>query len=115
MTNPRSLAMASVVPLEDVERELNHRMAALQGPDDGPVLRTRIANLVIFCSSPGRAALIEASLPEVVAVHPARVLLLTGEPGPTEKPLTSAVRVRPIKVGRRQAFCEQVNLTAGGS
>ena len=114
MINLRSVEMATVVPLADVERELNQRLKLLQGPGEAPVQLTRMANLVIFTTSPGRAALIEAQLPEIVAVHPARVLLLTGELGPNDKPLETAVRVRPIQVGRRQAFCEQVNLSAGG-
>ena len=55
-------------------------MKALQGPGAAPVQRARMSNLVIFCNSLEQAILINAQVPDIEAVHPARVLLLVGEP-----------------------------------
>jgi glucose-6-phosphate dehydrogenase assembly protein OpcA len=107
---------ATLTPLRDIERELSQQMKALHGPDDSPVQRARMANLVIFCNSPELAARVEADIPAVVAVHPARVLLLVGEPGPANEPVTATVSVRPIEVGHNhQAVAEQVTLRASGA
>ncbi len=69
-----------LVPLRDVERTLARQMKALQGPGAAPVQRARMANLVIFCNSLEQAIQINAQVPEVEAVHPARVILVVGEP-----------------------------------
>jgi glucose-6-phosphate dehydrogenase assembly protein OpcA len=105
-----------VVPLRNVERELNRQMKVLQGPGDSPVLRARMSNLVIFCNSGAQADQLDRDLPAVCAVHPARVLLLVGEREEAERPLTTEVSVRPISTeARRFAFVEQVTLRAGGA
>ena len=44
--------------------------------------RARMSNLVIFCNSLEQADAHRRAVPEMVAVHPARVLLLVGEPAP---------------------------------
>jgi glucose-6-phosphate dehydrogenase assembly protein OpcA len=107
---------APVVPLRDVERELHRQAKILQGPGEMPVLRARMSNLVIFCNSAEAAAQLDQNLPDVGAVHPARVLLLIGERGAGERPLQAEVCVRPIRMeSRRFAFIEQVTLRAGGA
>ena len=101
------------VPLQDVERELSRQMKALQGAGQEPVFRARMANLVIFCAGREQAAEVDGEIPDVVTVHPARVLLLVG--GPDERDLTATVTVRPIRFGQRESACaEQVTLRAGG-
>lgn len=118
MTSSPSLASAPdsiPVALKDVERVLTQRMKELQGPGDAPVHRLHTANLVVYCSTPEQAAAIDAQLPQIIACHPARVLLLIGEPGLVDRELTASIRVRPIRLGRtEQAFGEQVTLHAGG-
>ena len=54
------------MPLWEVERELNRQMKALQGPDERPVQRARMANLVIYCTSQERAAKLNTEIPDVV-------------------------------------------------
>jgi glucose-6-phosphate dehydrogenase assembly protein OpcA len=104
------------VALHDVEHELNRQMKVLQGPGADPVLRARMANLVIFCHSAEQAAVLDRQIPDVCAAHPARVLLLVGERTAPDKPVTAEVFVRPINVElRRYAWSEQVTLHAGGS
>ena len=62
-----------------------------------------MANLVIFCNDLEQAIRINAQIPEIEAVHPARALLLVGEPGPEERDVTARVTVRPLNMagGRR--------------
>jgi hypothetical protein len=107
---------APVVPLRQVERELDRQMKVLQGTGDSPVLRARMSNLVIFCDSAAEADRLDHDLPDVCAVHPARMLLLVGERGAAERPLTAEVCVRPIRTeSRRFAYAEQVTLQVGGA
>jgi hypothetical protein len=107
-TKPRS------VPLGGVERELLRQMKALQGPDERPVQRTRMANLVIYCASQERAARLNAEIPEVVNVHPARVVLLVADAKSPNTELETTVLVRPLRIGSYGfGFSEQVTLTAG--
>jgi len=106
-----------LVPLRDVERTLVRKMKELQGPGAAPVLRARMANLVIFCNSLEQAIRINAHIPEIEAVHPARALLVVGELGPEERDVTARVTVRPLNVvgGRAHALAEQVTLHAAGA
>ena len=106
-------AAEGAVPLREVERELSRQTRTLHGARQGPVLTARMANLVIYCGGPEQAARVEAVVPDVVAVHPARVLLLTGAEG--ERELTAEVTVRPVRTGPGVFACsEQVTLRAGG-
>jgi glucose-6-phosphate dehydrogenase assembly protein OpcA len=101
-------------PLWKVERELSRQMKLLQGPDERPVQRARMANLVIYCNSQEQAARLNAEIPEVVAVHPARVLLLVADDASTSTELTATVLVRPQRIGAHAlGFSEQVTLEAG--
>src|SRR5439155_9308130 len=75
------------VGLHDIERELSRQMRALQGAGEAPVLRARMSNLVVFCDRPDMADRVAAQIPDIVAIHPARVLLLVGEPREIERSL----------------------------
>ncbi len=103
-----------LVPLKDAERELNRQMKLLQGAPHRPLQRARMSNLVIFCSSLEDSILINEQVPAISAVHPARTILLVGEPGP-DRELTTRVTVRPVGPGAMHYACaEQVTLHAGG-
>ena len=113
MSNPAAEARPVAVPLKEVERELNRQLRAAQGPGDRPVQRVRMSNLVIYCAGPAQAAQVEAQVPDVVAVHPARVLLLLPEPGSSAPNLTASVLVRPVGDGHTHPACAaQVKLRA---
>jgi glucose-6-phosphate dehydrogenase assembly protein OpcA len=115
-TLPSPSQEAVSVPLGDIERELNRQMRALQGADEAPVMRARLSNLVIFCDRQDTSETVAAQIPDIVAVHPARVMLLVGESGPEEAPITATVLVRAHRLGNRQQACaEQVTLRAAGS
>jgi glucose-6-phosphate dehydrogenase assembly protein OpcA len=109
MTAPE--APPTIVRFRDVEAELSRQMKAIHGHGEAPIQRARMANLVIYCNSIEQANAIEAQLPEIVAIHPARVLLLLGDPGSTNQEVTAAVRVRPLRSrNSARAVCEQVTL-----
>jgi glucose-6-phosphate dehydrogenase assembly protein OpcA len=107
-------AVSRSVPLWQVEREFLRQMKALQGPDERPVQRARMANLVIYCASQERAAQLDREIPDVVGVHPARVLLLIADADSASAELTTTVLVRPLRLGSHGfGFSEQVTLTVG--
>jgi glucose-6-phosphate dehydrogenase assembly protein OpcA len=107
----------TLVSLRDVERVLVRQMKALQGPGAAPVQRARMANLVIYCNNQEQADRINAQIPEIEAVHPARVLLVIGEAAHDEREVTARVTVRPLHIsgGRPHALAEQVTLHAAGA
>jgi glucose-6-phosphate dehydrogenase assembly protein OpcA len=115
MSDPNSpiLPGATPVPLQDVERELSRQLRALRDGDREVVQLVRMSNLVIFCNTVEVARRVAAQVPDVVAVHPARVLLLVGDNGTPGPKLEAAVRVEAHRVGEHQrACCEQVLLSA---
>ncbi|MGH7173870.1 MAG: glucose-6-phosphate dehydrogenase assembly protein OpcA [Gemmataceae bacterium] len=102
------------VPLWQVEREFLRQMKALQGPDERPLQRARMANLVVYCASQERAAQLNREIPEVVSVHPVRVLLLVADAESANTELETTVLVRSLRIGSHGfSFSEQVTLTAG--
>jgi glucose-6-phosphate dehydrogenase assembly protein OpcA len=112
------------VPLRRVEEELTRQMKALQGGAGTPVQRACMSNLVIFCDQPEQAEEVAGQVPEIVASHPARVLLLLGERATnSEAPaeaggngeIAASVLVRRLSTGRNhRSFSEQVRLQATG-
>jgi glucose-6-phosphate dehydrogenase assembly protein OpcA len=98
-----------------VERELNRRLRAVQGPGESPILRARMSNLIVYCDSAALAERLAADVAGVAALHPARVLLLIAEAGPDAGELTAAVSVRGRVVDPgRWLLSEQVTLHANG-
>ncbi len=102
-----------LVPLRDVERELNKQMKALQGTETIHLQRARMSNLVIFCTNLEQSIEVFEQVVAITAMHPTRTLLLVGEPG-AERELTARVTVRPVG-SKRNVCVEMVTLHAGGS
>jgi glucose-6-phosphate dehydrogenase assembly protein OpcA len=106
------------VPLPQIEQELNRQMKELQGAGETPVQYACMSNLVIFCDRRDHAEEVAGQVPQIVASHPARVLLLLGE-AETEGDsggLTTSVLVRRLHSDRDQKnFSEQLTLYAGGT
>jgi len=101
------------IPLAQIEQELARQLGETTGDAEAPLLRARLSNLVIFCNQSAQADMVAEAVPEIVAVHPARVLLLIGEPG-EEAPLRANLNVRS-QLGPKSKLCsEQVTLRAGG-
>ena len=107
-------AGSTAVPVRLVEDELGRQMQALQGGDESPVHRACMSNLVIFCDQRSQAEEIAGLVPQIVADHPARVLLVVGESGePDAAGVSASAVVREMETGRNQrSFSEQITLHA---
>jgi len=101
------------VPIDRVEAELNRRLKAAAADIHAPVRRARMSNLIIFCDCPDQADRAEAEVPEIVAIHPARVLLVLAEPAAAVGGVRASVLVRRVD-HRPDLVSEQVTLRAGG-
>jgi glucose-6-phosphate dehydrogenase assembly protein OpcA len=111
--NATILPGAVTVPLPNVERELALQLSAFQSDIKQPVQCVRMSNLVIYCNRAETAERIGRYIPEIVAVHPARVLLLLGENTSTEDNIQAAVRVQVQQLAEQQQACsDQVFLRA---
>ena len=89
------------VPLRDVERDAGPADEGAARAGGGAGAAGRMANLVIFCNSLEQAVRINAQIPEIEAVHPARVLLLVGESGHEEREVTARVTGAAVERRRR--------------
>jgi glucose-6-phosphate dehydrogenase assembly protein OpcA len=105
------------VPLKEIEKEISLQLRAAQNEDDeGPVQRVRMSNLVVWCDTAEAGARLSAAVKDVVASHPARVLLLVGETAQPTADITASVLVQCRPLGKGQQACtEQVILNAKGS
>lgn len=70
------------VSLRDVEPELARQLKAAQEPGKPPASWARMSNLVVFCNQLDQAERITAAVPDLTALHPARVLVLLADPSP---------------------------------
>ena len=104
--------MGMPVELRYIERELMSQMKVGQGTDKAPVQRVRMSNLVIYCGSLALAEAVAEQVPDVVTVHPARVLLLVADAG-APPGITAGVNVRCRVIDKDLQLCsEQVTLRA---
>jgi len=104
---------SELVPLDRVEAELNRRVKAARTGADLPVQRARMSNLVIYCSHTDQTCRVEGQVPDIVAIHPARVLLLHVDPSADSGEVEASVLVRQVDHDPR-FVSEQVTLRAGG-
>jgi glucose-6-phosphate dehydrogenase assembly protein OpcA len=103
------------VSFRRLEEELTRQLRALKGPDESPVVRARMSNLVIFCDNPERAAELERQLPAIVAAHPARVILLIGEHESAGEDLSAMPQVwKAVPGSRHPVYTEQITVHAQG-
>lgn len=113
--NPSTLATGSGILLHEVEQELSRQVDAIRGEGEAPVQRARMSNLVIFCNHDEVADNLTKAVPEIVSVHPARVLLLVGDSGSDGADVTAELRVWCQKgLAGLKACSEQVTLRAQG-
>jgi glucose-6-phosphate dehydrogenase assembly protein OpcA len=105
-----------MVTLKDIPTELARQHQLLQGTDATPLNRARMSNLIIYCGTPAQAEALSADVGELLANHPARVILLVADPTPADPEVTADVNVtgHPLS-GDRMLFAEQVTLTAHGT
>jgi glucose-6-phosphate dehydrogenase assembly protein OpcA len=101
------------VPLANVEEELSRLRNEAKGEGEAPLLMARLSNLVIFCNQNAQAEAAVQALPQIIAVHPGRVLLLIGE-AEAEQPLRASLSVQTQMCAQQKICSEQVTLQAGG-
>ncbi len=104
------------VPLGEVEKELSQRIQRMQAATNDIVLRSRMSNLVVYCDNKDLAEQVEGMIPDMMSLHPARVMLLLGLSNAAGGALTTTVTTRchPVKNGR--ALCsEQITVRAVGT
>ena len=102
------------VPIREVEAELNRQFKSAQVDLKEPVQRVRMSNLIIYCDCVDHLCQAESAIPEIVANHPARVILLLADPTDPRKEIKASVLVRQVD-GQRRLVSEQVTLRAGGN
>ena len=119
MTNtaaPAAAEESQVVRVQDVEAALSRWVKSIQGSGETPALCARMSNLVIYCDRAALAQAVAAEVPAIVAVHPARVVLVIGEAESAGDELVASILVRPhMGEGRRLICSEQVTLHAKGA
>jgi glucose-6-phosphate dehydrogenase assembly protein OpcA len=105
--------MGMPVGLGNIERELDYQLKIEQVKDMAPVQRVRMSNLLIYCGNLSLAEAVAEQVPDVVMVHPARVILLVADSG-APPGITAGINVRCRLIGKDlQACSEQVTLRAG--
>lgn len=102
------------VELKSIEPELDRQLKAAQGPGDAPVVRARMSNLIVHTDCVADCDFASSIVPELVALHPARVILLLVDPAARGDSLDASVmtRVADVTKGLR-AFSELITLRAG--
>ena len=105
---------ADNISLDKVDAELNLRLQMAQLDAKEPVRRVRMSNLIIYCSQTDMACEAGLHVPEIVALHPARVTLLIAESEAIPGDIRASILVRKIRNDPR-LVSEQVTLHAGGS
>src|SRR5262245_13677164 len=112
MSEVRVASQSEVVPLGQIEEELSRVLVDYQGPGDTvTVRRARMSNLVVFVDDAARVAQIQETIPNIVAVHPARVILAVHEFADQEEPIQGSVNAWCSLTGGKQHICsEQVTL-----
>jgi glucose-6-phosphate dehydrogenase assembly protein OpcA len=102
------------VPLKDVEMEVSRQLRGVH-PDSAGVQRTCMSNLIVFCDELDQAAEIEEHIPDILALHPARVLLLIAQRQSAGAELSARVGIRSRHPDARcSAWSEQITLHARG-
>jgi glucose-6-phosphate dehydrogenase assembly protein OpcA len=102
------------IPLGEVEYEVARLLAEGRDQAKGPPLYARLSNLVIYCNKPEQAATVTKAIPDIVGLHPARVLLCLTDPA-NDVPLTAQVQIWRHRGSEEQICSEQITLKAGGS
>ena len=74
-----------------------------------------MSNLIIYCSHPTQVEAASAAIPDIVASHPARVLLLVADPTAKGTGLASTCTAWRQNRGSQKAYYEKITLLAPGA
>ncbi len=103
----------AVFAIRAVERELTGFLKLAAQVSGVPLRRVHMSNLVIYCDCMETAERVSKQVPDIVGVHPARVLLLIRDNAASGNAVTAAVSVRFRMLSRGQEACsEQITLHA---
>lgn len=102
------------VPLGQVEHELSRQVDGIQTPDSQPAQRARMSNLIVYTDHEELGSLIARVLPEIVSIHPARILLLIGNGEAEATEVEATVHTWCQGRGTLHVCSEQVTLRAHG-
>jgi glucose-6-phosphate dehydrogenase assembly protein OpcA len=102
------------VKLGAIEGELDRQLKKAQGPGEAPLVRARMSNLVIYTEQNELCDFAASIVPELVSLHPARVILLFSDASRVGDQVDATVvtRVADVTKGLR-AFSELITLKAG--
>jgi len=116
------IQLEKTLDVEVVERQLSelwrHTSGSMREDDDFAVLRSRVANLIVYVEQEFSVTDVNGIIAELTAMHPSRVLLLLGE---KEKPdhdirlLAETFCQTEKRSGAKRLCCEEITLQASGS
>ncbi|MBI3407702.1 MAG: glucose-6-phosphate dehydrogenase assembly protein OpcA [Planctomycetes bacterium] len=114
MSELASSELSETTSLSQIEVVLAQQVNAGKDPNEEPVRKARMSNLVVYCDQPQVFETIQNTVPDIVAQHPARVILVVKEPGEVDGQVQGAVNVWcHLGGGPRQRICsEQITLRA---
>jgi glucose-6-phosphate dehydrogenase assembly protein OpcA len=104
------------IPVHDVEAELSRQLNQFKEAGTAPVQRAHMANLILFCDRNETACQLTTTVPDIVTIHPARILVLVAEPASDAGDVRAEVSVwcQPHRGGPK-VCSEQITLRAKGA
>lgn len=107
--------LPDTIPLADVEDQLRRLRTHFTETGQAIAQRAHMSNLVIFCDRAELADKVAQEIPLIQGMHPARVLLAIGAPGPEKADVAASVNVVCQGGKGRPRICtEQVTLRTQG-
>jgi glucose-6-phosphate dehydrogenase assembly protein OpcA len=113
----RALSTAGATPVAEIERELEAliRVAGSGEDPEHPIIRACMSNLLVLCRTDAEAAAIRAELPDILALHPARSLVLLADEAAKADTLEARLGTHTRQRDGAEVFCgESVTLTGRG-
>jgi glucose-6-phosphate dehydrogenase assembly protein OpcA len=118
MTNlSGSTVEGSTVDVGKIERELTSLWQQASMDEDGGVIRSSTANLVIYVSGEFDTASLDDLIADITATHPCRAIVIVVDHDQQQSSMNAQVTSRctlPTATSK-QVCCEQVSLTASGA
>jgi len=113
--------LEKTLDVEVVERQLSELWRQTSGPlredDDFAVLRSRVANLIVYVEQESSVTDVNGIIAELTAMHPSRVLMLLGEKQKPDRDIQLLAETfcqTEKRSGRKRLCCEEITLQASG-
>jgi glucose-6-phosphate dehydrogenase assembly protein OpcA len=115
------IELGKTLDVEVVERQLAELWKQTGGDrnadNEAAVLRSRVANLLVFVRSEAKLAEAQQVMPELTAIHPSRVLLMFGDREAAGRDIEMSVTSycqTDKRTGAKRLCCEEVTSSARG-